>query len=170
MAKMDNGFMFSGENTMDVNYQDYIKSSKWKEKSEAAKKRAGYRCQVCNDENFLNVHHRTYENLGNENDNDLTVLCASCHEKFHDVINKDVVTARAYVPRPGDKILIRNGKNKWGKVVILTILLKKKDTYKGEEGFLFDKLDTYGVCDGTSWIGLKSFDKAFLQILSRDPE
>lgn len=68
-----------------VNYTEYIKSPEWKAKSLAAKERAGFRCQVCNrsaSETILDAHHRTYERLGNERDDDIVVLCADCHELF----------------------------------------------------------------------------------------
>lgn len=68
-----------------VNYETYIQSSDWKEKSEAAKKRAFYRCQICNrhqDQIQLDTHHRTYERLGKEIPEDLTVLCHNCHSLY----------------------------------------------------------------------------------------
>ncbi len=65
-----------------VDYYEYIKSAEWKEKSDAAKERAGYRCQVCNSPDNLNTHHRTYANLGHEPPEDLFVLCHDCHELF----------------------------------------------------------------------------------------
>jgi len=65
-----------------VVYKRYILSDTWKRKSRAAKYRVGYRCQVCNrssDEDILDTHHRTYERLGYELDEDLIVLCRRCH-------------------------------------------------------------------------------------------
>ncbi len=66
-------------------YREYLQSPEWKERAALARERAGYRCQVCNAINVqLNVHHRTYERLGNEADGDLTVLCQPCHQIFHE--------------------------------------------------------------------------------------
>ncbi len=66
-------------------YREYLQSPEWKERAALARERAGYRCQVCNAINVqLNVHHRTYERLGNEVDGDLTVLCQPCHQIFHE--------------------------------------------------------------------------------------
>jgi hypothetical protein len=69
-----------------VNYRDYIKSPAWKKKANAAKKRAGYRCQVCNrgknEGARLDAHHRTYSRLGHEKPEDITVLCHECHELY----------------------------------------------------------------------------------------
>jgi len=70
-----------------VNYHTYIKSLEWKERAGAAKEKAAWRCQLCNrhkDEITLHAHHRTYDRLGEELPEDITVLCADCHAKFHD--------------------------------------------------------------------------------------
>jgi len=64
-------------------YAEYLESDDWKEKQKKALKRAGYCCQVCNSEMQLNVHHRTYERVREEQDGDLTVLCHECHALFH---------------------------------------------------------------------------------------
>lgn len=69
-----------------IDYYEYIQSEEWKEKALQAKERAGWRCQVCNrsaDESLtLDAHHRTYERLGNELHEDITVLCRDCHELY----------------------------------------------------------------------------------------
>ena len=70
-------------------YKTYIRSDEWRDRATAAKERAGWRCQTCNvpdNQAVLHAHHRTYERLGNEEPNDITVLCAECHAKFHGVI------------------------------------------------------------------------------------
>ena len=73
-------------NPSNIDYQKYIQSPEWKEKALKAKERTGWRCQICNrhgDRKQLHAHHRTYERLGNELPEDITVLCPDCHEKFH---------------------------------------------------------------------------------------
>ena len=66
-----------------VNYHEYIASSAWKAKADAAKARAGNKCQVCNRGKdtgaVLDAHHRTYQRLGYERPEDITVLCRECH-------------------------------------------------------------------------------------------
>jgi 5-methylcytosine-specific restriction endonuclease McrA len=64
-------------------YRAYLQSEEWAAKRDAALERAEHRCQLCNSEHDLTVHHRTYERLGNERDADLTVLCKECHYLFH---------------------------------------------------------------------------------------
>src|SRR3990167_484374 len=66
-------------------YQAYLNSPEWKAKAEEAKKRAGYRCQLCNRPRGvvkLEAHHRTYERVGQERPEDITVLCGECHTLF----------------------------------------------------------------------------------------
>lgn len=64
-------------------YREYLQTEEWKERRRRAMKRAGFRCQVCNQSDTLNVHHRTYERRGDERNDDLLVLCQPCHELFH---------------------------------------------------------------------------------------
>src|SRR5204863_263367 len=68
----------------DISYAEYLQTDHWKKQREDALKRAFRRCAVCNSDKSLHVHHRTYERLGCELPNDLTVLCDDCHELFHD--------------------------------------------------------------------------------------
>lgn len=71
-----------------VDYHEYIKSPEWEETSKKSKERAGYRCQLCNKKGTyttLHTHHRTYERLGLEFDEDLIVLCKKCHKKHHEI-------------------------------------------------------------------------------------
>lgn len=65
-------------------YKEYLRTPHWKRKREEKLRAAGYRCQVCNrGGRTLEVHHRTYDRCGEELDQDLTVLCRSCHTNFH---------------------------------------------------------------------------------------
>lgn len=66
-------------------YEEYLKAPQWDGRRKEALKRSGFRCQVCNKGNcVLDVHHRTYERLGRERDEDLIVLCRGCHGISHD--------------------------------------------------------------------------------------
>ena len=60
-------------------YTNYINSANWKSTRVRALTRAKYRCQVCGERSWLQVHHVTYANLGHEADEDMTVLCFRCH-------------------------------------------------------------------------------------------
>lgn len=66
-----------------MEYKEYLQTDHWKKLAEETKRLAGYRCQVCNSQDNLNTHHRTYERKGDELQTDLVCLCKECHELFH---------------------------------------------------------------------------------------
>lgn len=68
-----------------MKYQTYLQTDYWKAVAQAVKKRAGYRCQICNSQHDLQAHHRCYDNRGRELQHldDLTCLCRRCHAIFH---------------------------------------------------------------------------------------
>jgi len=75
-------------------YEEYLQTPEWIEKREQTLERDGHRCRVCNSREKLHVHHRTYARRGNEDLNDLTTLCETCHEEFHQRISQAEVIAR----------------------------------------------------------------------------
>jgi hypothetical protein len=64
-------------------YEVYLKSPEWATKRRWALDRADHKCLICNSSHCLEVHHRSYDNLGAEGPNDLAVLCDGCHGLFH---------------------------------------------------------------------------------------
>lgn len=68
-------------------YRDYLQTPEWQQRRSYKLRRAGYKCELCNSSGRLHVHHRTYENRGNEDLRDLIVLCEPCHQKFHDKLS-----------------------------------------------------------------------------------
>lgn len=64
-------------------YPEYLQSPEWQATRARKLYSVGNRCQVCNNDGPLEVHHRTYERLGAERDEDLTALCPQCHTLFH---------------------------------------------------------------------------------------
>jgi len=66
-----------------INYKDYLLSNDWQIVRRIALAHFGNKCQLCGSTQNLNVHHKNYDNIGNETLDDLTLLCKSCHEKFH---------------------------------------------------------------------------------------
>jgi 5-methylcytosine-specific restriction endonuclease McrA len=68
-----------------MDYQEYLQTDHWQALRKLMLEYANYRCQLCNDGTAqLHVHHRTYINRGQEPLSDLIVLCANCHQQFHD--------------------------------------------------------------------------------------
>lgn len=63
-------------------YSTYLKSKRWEEVRTATKNY--YQCcQSCGSDKNLQVHHLTYERLGRELFEDLTLLCGKCHMLKH---------------------------------------------------------------------------------------
>ncbi|MDX3965512.1 MAG: HNH endonuclease signature motif containing protein [Bradyrhizobium sp.] len=105
-----------------MDYQKHIASSKWRRGSArlAELEAAGHRCRLCQTEatpdSPLEVHHRTYENFGNERSEDLTALCRECHREVTNFLR-----ARRYAavePKRADVLRLRDlrGLNTAGKV------------------------------------------------------
>lgn len=91
-------------------YKEYLKTDHWIELREKARKRDGNRCRLCDSSEDLNVHHRTYDNLGSEKVGDLTTLCKSCHEKFHDIDSSEVAFDGEFVKANGKTIEFEQNK------------------------------------------------------------
>jgi 5-methylcytosine-specific restriction endonuclease McrA len=70
----------------EMDYNDYLQTPEWQDTRKSALRRSGYACQLCSSNGELHVHHKTYERLGYEHQNDLIVLCADCHAKFHNKV------------------------------------------------------------------------------------
>jgi len=65
-------------------YNRYIKrSDRWQKKREAVLERDSYTCQACLHRKATEVHHLTYENIGDEPLFDLVAICGPCHQKLH---------------------------------------------------------------------------------------
>ena len=64
-------------------YIKYLNSLQWFYIRKRIIKRDGNKCTKCGAKKSLHVHHITYDNLFNENDEDLITLCAACHMKEH---------------------------------------------------------------------------------------
>ncbi len=63
--------------------QAYLHSTKWKTLRQLILHRENHTCVTCGTTSNLQVHHIHYENLGDELETDLTILCGSCHTKLH---------------------------------------------------------------------------------------
>ena len=61
-------------------YLAYLKSYDWQRKRQQVFRFYGEECVICGSRDRLEVHHKTYVRLGQENVTDLIPLCAECHE------------------------------------------------------------------------------------------
>lgn len=65
---------------MNENYRAYLRSAEWKEKRKEFIEAANGECEECGSKGKLQVHHLSYDNVGDENIDDVEVLCKDCHE------------------------------------------------------------------------------------------
>jgi|APSaa5957512535_1039671.scaffolds.fasta_scaffold04975_19 hypothetical protein len=75
-----------------MNYDIYINSKGWIVKKNEFYAQHGYYCDRCgeNRKGFLNIHHKHYKTLGNENvKRDLLALCKNCHAEYHATFGKE---------------------------------------------------------------------------------
>ena len=76
-------------NTSKENWTIYTRSSIWKNKRNYILDKRGAKCQDPDCDHpvrsraKLHCHHLTYVRFGRENENDLQILCANCHNKAH---------------------------------------------------------------------------------------
>jgi hypothetical protein len=67
-----------------TSYADYLASPRWTELKRSALEQAERRCQLCDGNKRLQVHHRSYKRIGTNNEwRDLVVLCKRCHVRHH---------------------------------------------------------------------------------------
>jgi 5-methylcytosine-specific restriction endonuclease McrA len=89
-------------------YAAYIASHRWR--TNAARVRelavAQGKCRLCAEQGPLEVHHRDYENLGDERDGDLVALCARCHREVTSFLRR--ARYRPRTPRRADIPLLRD--------------------------------------------------------------
>ena len=66
------------------NKKEYMSSVAWQLKREMVLARDKHSCRSCTSLDRLEVHHITYQRLGNEKLSDLVTVCRDCHQKIHD--------------------------------------------------------------------------------------
>ncbi len=66
-----------------LTYEEYLSSVEWRDRRSILLDRFSHKCQICGSSAKLQIHHRTYERVGNERIEDLTVLCDACHGLYH---------------------------------------------------------------------------------------
>lgn len=63
-------------------YREYLESPHWRALSKYFRESVGA-CEECGITDTLNVHHKHYRTLGDEQRNDVRVLCERCHMNTH---------------------------------------------------------------------------------------
>lgn len=69
-------------------YRKYLRSDRWLGLRALAIKKQHGRCILCGATSGINVHHRSYANLGGAGEeDDLFLLCGDCHERLHKLLD-----------------------------------------------------------------------------------
>ena len=76
------------DNSWNVVYSEYLKSLAWWHKRREALERDNKICQNCG-QAATEVHHTSYQTVGNECLEDLISLCSSCHSSLHEQRNRE---------------------------------------------------------------------------------
>ena len=75
-------------------YHKYLRSKEWATIKADLIQTRGNKCERCGSVRkylrYLHIHHLTYDNIGNEEPEDLEILCAPCHRKEHGIEKKRV--------------------------------------------------------------------------------
>ena len=66
-------------------YDRHIGSTKWRQIADRVLLRADYLCEGCLSARATQVHHLTYDHMGDEFMFELLALCKPCHERIHEV-------------------------------------------------------------------------------------
>lgn len=66
-------------------YLEYLKSDEWIQIRIDLYEQRGYKCERCSNTKSIQVHHKHYDNLFNEEPKDLELLCARCHMDEHGI-------------------------------------------------------------------------------------
>lgn len=69
---------------MNSEYQEYLLSEHWQKIRSERLKMDNFKCQNCGRPFDLQVHHLTYDRIGNEDINDLITLCKFCHARVEE--------------------------------------------------------------------------------------
>ena len=70
-------------------YLEHLQSPRWSELRRQVYLRAGGICEGCGKRPIAEVHHLSYEHLGNEFLWELKGLCSPCHERLHGIARGD---------------------------------------------------------------------------------
>jgi hypothetical protein len=62
-------------------YTAYMQSDKWRKRKARIYAKRGRVCEMCGATCPLEVHHKMYERLWHELDEDLLIVCSACHPK-----------------------------------------------------------------------------------------
>lgn len=121
-----------------VGYKNYLKSKHWVMKKKEYNRKYERVCSCCGGKENLQLHHISYDRLGNEPLTDLVYLCKECHMRIHRVINDTKDTSVFKELRGVRKNKKRGGIGKCSKCVHCS-RGKKKEGQLCDIGFDYSK-------------------------------
>lgn len=77
-------------------YLAYLQSPQWRERKARYIRNHGYWCRGCWARKNLQLHNSSYENLFNEPDRDLWLICGKCHQLAHIYDRRPILWWRRY--------------------------------------------------------------------------
>ncbi len=81
-------FLLNRSLFMNKKYKAYLLSPEWAQVKIDIYASRGRKCERCGSNAKLQVHHKSYKNIFNEEPKDLEILCDICHKKEHGVNKK----------------------------------------------------------------------------------
>lgn len=78
-----------------VIYQVYISSPEWRERKAAYFSTHAKRCESCDTDENIHLHHKTYVRFTQELDDDLAAVCETCHQWIHHLHRSSKLTLAA---------------------------------------------------------------------------
>lgn len=91
-----------------MNYVDYLQTERWHEKRRLVFRRSGGLCEGCGEAKATQVHHLTYDHLGNELLWELAAVCKECHERVHENSIRNTARTQHNSEIYGERPLLRD--------------------------------------------------------------
>ncbi len=92
-------------------YLDYLQSNEWAQIRIDLFELRGKKCERCGSKKRISVHHLSYDNIFNEEPEDLEILCDKCHKNEHGLIVK--VKKKKYSKRIKKSKPVVENKHRW---------------------------------------------------------
>lgn len=83
MERHRNSQVLAARKHWEHHYGLYLRSQEWQDRRRLVLLRAQGICEGCRIAPAIDVHHRTYDNVGHEFLFELLALCRPCHDRYH---------------------------------------------------------------------------------------
>lgn len=68
-----------------MDYEEVLVSPRFRGLVNSIKNKTGNQCQLCGQREDLHAHHLSYDNLGNESESEILIVCRKCHVHCHNL-------------------------------------------------------------------------------------